>query len=81
MKYSTYLFFGSPGSGKGTHGRILGTVPGFCHLACGDVFRSLDTHTPLGRAFAEILTKINLLEAGELPTRQTEDLPAGIKVC
>jgi adenylate kinase len=53
MKYSTYLFFGSPGSGKGTHGRILGTVPGFCHLACGDVFRSLDTRTPLGQAFAD----------------------------
>ncbi|MDR0532833.1 MAG: nucleoside monophosphate kinase [Verrucomicrobiales bacterium] len=53
MKYATYLFFGSPGSGKGTHGRILGTVPGFCHLACGDVFRSLDMHTPLGRAFAD----------------------------
>jgi adenylate kinase len=53
MKYSTYLFFGSPGSGKGTHGKILGTVPGFCHLACGEVFRALDTRTPLGQAFAD----------------------------
>ena len=57
MKYPTYLFFGSPGSGKGTHGRILGSIPGFCHLACGDVFRSLDIHSSIGKAFAEYSSK------------------------
>lgn len=57
VKYPTYLFFGSPGSGKGTHGRILGSIPGFCHLACGDVFRSLDIRSPLGEAFAEYSSK------------------------
>jgi adenylate kinase len=56
-KYPTYLFFGSPGSGKGTHGRILGSIPGFCHLACGDVFRSLDIRSPLGKIFADYSSK------------------------
>jgi adenylate kinase len=53
MKYLTYLIFGAPGSGKGTQGKILGAVPRFFHCACGDVFRSLDTRTPIGQAFLE----------------------------
>jgi adenylate kinase len=61
MRYSTFLFFGSPGSGKGTHGRILGSIPGFCHLACGDVFRSLDMESPLGKAFASYSSKGQLV--------------------
>ncbi|HRJ72116.1 MAG TPA: nucleoside monophosphate kinase [Terrimicrobiaceae bacterium] len=52
-KYRTYLIFGAPGSGKGTQGKTLGTIPRFFHCACGDVFRSMDTRTPLGRAFLE----------------------------
>ncbi len=50
-KYRTYLIFGAPGSGKGTQGKTLGTIPGFFHCACGDVFRSLDTSTELGQSF------------------------------
>ena len=57
MKYPTYLFFGAPGSGKGTQGKILGTVPRFYHCACGDVFRRMDTRTALGRAFLEYSSK------------------------
>ncbi len=49
--YRTILIFGEPGSGKGTQGRILGNIPGFYHLACGDVFRSLDPNGPLGKTF------------------------------
>lgn len=51
MRYQTYLLFGPPGSGKGTQGKILGTIPRFFHLACGDVFRGIDTRTPLGQSF------------------------------
>lgn len=47
------IFLGAPGAGKGTQGKILGTVPRFFHFACGDVFRSLDTRTPLGRQFVQ----------------------------
>ena len=43
--------FGAPGSGKGTQGKILGSIPGFCHLSCGDVFRGMDLRTQVGQAF------------------------------
>ncbi len=49
--YRTYLLFGPPGSGKGTQGKALGSVPRFFHCACGEVFRSIDTRTQLGQAF------------------------------
>ena len=49
--YRTYLVFGAPGSGKGTQGKALGSVPRFFHCACGDVFRSIDTRSKVGQAF------------------------------
>ncbi|ADG66579.1 adenylate kinase [Planctopirus limnophila DSM 3776] len=48
-RYPTILLFGAPGVGKGTQGTILGQIPGFFHLACGDVFRSLNIRSPEGR--------------------------------
>ncbi len=60
-KYRTYLIFGAPGSGKGTQGKTLGNVPRFFHCACGDVFRSIDTRTPLGRAFIEYSSRGELV--------------------
>lgn len=60
-RYRTYLIFGAPGSGKGTQGVTLGHVPRFFHCACGDVFRSLDTRTTLGRAFLEYSSKGQLV--------------------
>ena len=61
MKYRTYLIFGAPGSGKGTQGKILGNIPRFFHCACGDVFRSIDTRTPIGQAFLEYSSKGQLV--------------------
>jgi adenylate kinase len=61
MKYNTYLLFGAPGSGKGTQGRSLGSIPRFYHCACGDVFRTLDTRTKVGRAFLEYSSKGELV--------------------
>ena len=60
-RYRTYLIFGAPGSGKGTQGRTLGTIPSFFHCACGDVFRSIDTRTSLGKAFLEFSSKGQLV--------------------
>jgi len=57
----TYLIFGAPGSGKGTQGRALGTLPGFFHCASGDVFRSIDTRSSLGKAFVEYSSKGQLV--------------------
>src|SRR3954454_7612693 len=53
MRYKTILLFGAPGSGKGTQGKILGSIPGFFHTACGDVFRQLDLKSDLGKVFWE----------------------------
>jgi len=53
LKYRTYLIFGAPGSGKGTQGATIGKIPRFFHCACGDVFRSIDTRTPLGKVFLD----------------------------
>lgn len=50
-RIKTVLLFGAPGSGKGTQGKMLGTLPGFVHVACGEVFRSLDPNSELGRVF------------------------------
>ncbi len=61
MKYTTFLIFGAPGSGKGTQGKILGAIPRFFHFACGDVFRALDTRTPLGQAFLEYSSRGELV--------------------
>ncbi len=69
MKYRTVLLFGAPGSGKGTQGKILGTVPGLFHFACGDAFRNLRITDPLGRLFIEYSSR------GELvPDEPTIDL-------
>ncbi len=61
MKYQTFLLFGAPGSGKGTQGKTLGTIPRFFHCACGDVFRSIDTRTAVGRAFLDYSSKGELV--------------------
>lgn len=53
--------FGAPGSGKGTHGKALGSIPGFFHCACGDVFRSLRPETPLGKRFLEYSSRGQLV--------------------
>ena len=53
MKYRSILLFGAPGVGKGTQGKILGSIPNFYHCACGDVFRNLRADSPLGRLFIE----------------------------
>jgi len=53
MRYKSILLFGAPGSGKGTQGKILGAIPGFYHNATGDIFRSLDLQSEMGRVFWE----------------------------
>ncbi len=52
-RYQTVLLFGAPGSGKGTQGKIIGRIPGFFHLSCGDVFRSLDINSTEGKVIYE----------------------------
>jgi adenylate kinase len=69
MKYRTILLFGAPGAGKGTQGKILGTIPNFLHCACGDVFRNLTIDSKIGQVFIDYSSR------GELvPDEPTIDL-------
>lgn len=61
MMYQTILLFGAPGCGKGTQGKILGQIPGFFFLSCGDVFRALDHRSKLGHVFLEYSSKGELV--------------------
>jgi adenylate kinase len=61
MRLQSILLFGAPGSGKGTQGKILGTIPGFFHSATGDIFRSLDLQSEVGRLFWEYAGKGKLV--------------------
>src|SRR6059036_44672 len=61
MKYQTFILFGAPGSGKGTQGKTLGTIPRYYHCACGDVFRSIYTRTKVGKAFLDYSSKGELV--------------------
>ena len=61
VRYNTFILFGAPGSGKGTQGKTLGTIPRYYHCACGDVFRSIDTRTKVGKAFLDYSSKGRLV--------------------
>ena len=61
MKYRTILLFGAPGAGKGTQGKILGSIPNFFHCACGDVFRNLTAESEIGRVFIEYSSRGELV--------------------
>jgi adenylate kinase len=50
-RYSSILLIGPPGVGKGTQGKLIGAIPGFFHLATGDMFRSLDKESEIGLEF------------------------------
>jgi adenylate kinase len=69
MKYRTILLFGAPGSGKGTQGKILGTIPNFFHCACGDVFRNLTMDSEIGKIFVDYSSRGKLV-----PDEQTIQL-------
>jgi len=60
-KKPAILILGPPGSGKGTQGIILGSIPRFFHCACGDVFRALDTRTALGQQFVHYSSRGDLV--------------------
>lgn len=61
QRFRTILLFGAPGSGKGTQGKIIGSIPGFQHSSTGDIFRSLDLQTEIGRRFWEYSSRGELV--------------------
>src|SRR5437867_2142585 len=60
-RIKTVLLFGAPGSGKGTQGKLLGVLPGFVHVACGEVFRSLDPTSEVGKVFLQYSSRGELV--------------------
>ena len=60
-RYQTILLFGAPGSGKGTQGKIIGAIPGFFHSATGDIFRTLDLQSEVGRKYWEYASRGELV--------------------
>jgi adenylate kinase len=60
-RYKAVLLFGAPGVGKGTQGKILGQVPGFFHLSCGDVFRAIDIGSEEGQEIYRFLSRGDLV--------------------
>src|SRR2546421_1481000 len=55
------LLFGYPGSGKGTQGRILSALPGFHHVAMGDILRALSPANPLFESVQTYVRKGDLV--------------------
>jgi len=75
-RYKTVLLFGAPGSGKGTQGKIVGQIPGFYHLSCGEVFRTLDINSELGRIFYEHSSRGELVPDGVTVKMWAENIKA-----
>ncbi len=56
------LFFGAPGSGKGTQSELLVQHHGFRHISTGDIFReNLKNETPLGLEAKKYIDKGDLV--------------------
>jgi adenylate kinase len=55
------LLFGYPGSGKGTQGRILSVLPGFLHIAMGDILRAVTPGSPMHERVQSYLKAGNLV--------------------
>ena len=60
-RYRAILLFGPPGSGKGTQGKILASIPGFFHSATGDIFRSLDLQSQAGQIMQQYMSRGELV--------------------
>jgi adenylate kinase len=55
------LLFGYPGSGKGTQGKILSALPGFHHVAMGDILRAVTPANPLHERLQSYLRRGDLV--------------------
>jgi len=60
-RFTAVLLYGAPGVGKGTQGKILGQIPGFFHLSSGEVFRSMDIGSKLGKQVSESISRGELV--------------------
>jgi adenylate kinase len=71
-QYRAIVLFGAPGVGKGTQGQRIGQLPHYRHVSMGDLFRSLDRDSPLGREVRSF-TERGVLVPDELTIRIFRD--------
>jgi len=76
-RYKCVLLFGAPGTGKGTQGKLLGERDGFVHVATGDIFRSLDKSSEMGRKFLHYSSRGELVP-DDLTIELWKDFVAGL---
>lgn len=76
-QHPSVLLLGGPGTGKGTQGAALGSLPNLVHLAMGDIFRALDRESALGREFLSYSTR-GLLVPDEFTVRLFLEHLAGL---
>lgn len=55
MKSRAIVLIGPPASGKGTHGKVLGLLPGFIHFSMGHAFR---TRVPRDQTERELMQEM-----------------------
>jgi adenylate kinase len=79
QKYKSILLFGAPGSGKGTQGKILGSIPGFFHSSSGEIFRSLDLRSEMGRKVWDYTSK-GMLVPDEVTIKLWRQHMAGLEM-
>jgi adenylate kinase len=60
-RFQAVLLFGAPGSGKGTQGKAVGMLPGYAHMAMGDIFRAMDRNSELGKIFVQYSSRGELV--------------------
>lgn len=62
-QFRSILLLGPPGVGKGTQGKVLGELPGFSFVSMGDVLRSVERESELGKQIYSFLDHGNLAPA------------------
>jgi len=81
MKPKAFYLIGPPASGKGTHGKLIGGLPGYFHFSMGQAFRSMKPKSAEERkALQRVheLTSEGYLADDDLAHRIFEDYFAGL---
>lgn len=81
MKPRALILIGPPASGKGTHGKVLGMLPGFHHFSMGHAFRNRSPQTEEERAQMESLFQLTSkghLVPDEMALRMFDESLAGL---
>jgi adenylate kinase len=82
VKPRAIVLIGPPASGKGTHGKVLGMLPGFYHFSMGHAFRSREPRDAAERELLEQLfqkTSKGNLVPDDIALRMFDEVLAGLR--